>query len=277
MCTFRRGLEPVKTQGYILTANVSLEYEKSEDGDGDHGAGSNVCSGLLLQVNAGFFYSSAEQREKLVEYRTHTRYVICAIPNAYTEMAAPVKKIIELKKRVCTEERGQVEWGWAAGQPGSDWFLSTIGRQDGDPGNFFRSTLQLVVCFEGHLMENKKSFVLINQKGIDPPSLEMLAHEGIIALRRAKRRNMERLPLAVGGIAVNSVDDLDVDDLGHADLVYEQSLEDDKFTFIEGVKHPQSCTVLIQGSTDHAIAQMKDFRTLPGKWLDPFKCRKDHS
>ena len=27
------------------------------------------------------------------------------------------------------------------------------------------------------LQENKKSFVLINQKGIDPPSLEMLAHE----------------------------------------------------------------------------------------------------
>lgn len=34
--------------------------------------------------------------------------------------------------------------------------------------------------------------------------------------------------------------------------------QDDKFTFIEGVKHPQSCTILIQGSTDHSIAQMKD-------------------
>merc|ERR1712166_1177870 len=33
---------------HILTCNVSLEYEKSE-------------------VNAGFFYSSAEQKEKLVE------------------------------------------------------------------------------------------------------------------------------------------------------------------------------------------------------------------
>ena len=41
-------------------------------------------------------------------------------------------------------------------------------------------------------------------KGIDPPSLEMLAREGIMALRRAKRRNMERLTLASGGVAVNS-------------------------------------------------------------------------
>merc|ERR1711988_118302 len=120
-----------------------------------------------------------------------------------------VKKIIELKKSVCTDE-------------------------------------------------NKKSFVVINQKGIDPPSLEMLAKENIIALRRAKRRNMERLPLVVGGTAVNSVDDIDLDDLGYADVVYEQTLEDEKYTFIEGVKNPHSCTVLIKGSHDHGIAQMKD-------------------
>merc|ERR1719428_1015253 len=153
---------------YILTMNVSLEYEKSE-------------------VNAGFFYSSAEQRDKLVDSERR-----------FTD--EKVKKVIELKRKVCTEE-------------------------------------------------NKKTFVLINQKGIDPPSLEMLARENIIALRRAKRRNMERLPLVCGGCAVNSVDDLEEDDLGYADVVYEQTLEDEKYTFIEGVKHPNSCTVLIQGST----------------------------
>jgi len=47
--------------------------------------------------------------------------------------------------------------------------------------------------------------VLVNQKGIDPQSLDMLAKEGILALRRAKRRNMERLTLACGGFAINSV------------------------------------------------------------------------
>jgi T-complex protein 1 subunit zeta len=36
----------------------------------------------------------------------------------------------------------------------------------------------------------------------------MLARAGILGLRRAKRRNMERLMLACGGIAMNSVDDL---------------------------------------------------------------------
>ena len=46
---------------------------------------------------------------------------------------------------------------------------------------------------------SSKGFVVINQKGIDPMSLDLLAREGILALRRAKRRNMERLSLACGG------------------------------------------------------------------------------
>lgn len=47
--------------------------------------------------------------------------------------------------------------------------------------------------------------MIINEKGIDPICLEMFAKAGIIALRRAKRRNMERIVLACGGTAVNSV------------------------------------------------------------------------
>ncbi|KJH49089.1 putative T-complex protein 1, zeta subunit [Dictyocaulus viviparus] len=61
-------------------------------------------------------------------------------------------------------------------------------------------------------------------QGIDPPSLDLLAAEGILALRRAKRRNMERLQLATGGEAVNSVDDLSPEVLGYAGLVYEHTL-----------------------------------------------------
>ena len=34
--------------------------------------------------------------------------------------------------------------------------------------------------------DNKKTFVVINQKGIDPLSLDALCKEGIMALRRAK-------------------------------------------------------------------------------------------
>ena len=57
--------------------------------------------------------------------------------------------------------------------------------------------------------------MVIDEKGIDPICLEMFANEGIMALRRAKRRNMERIVLACGGTAVNSVEELTEADLVH--------------------------------------------------------------
>jgi T-complex protein 1 subunit zeta len=167
---------------FILTLNVSLEYEKTE-------------------VNSGFFYSSAEQREKLIE--SERRFV-----------DAKVKKIVELKNLVCDQAVG-----------GS---------------------------------EKPKNFVVINQKGIDPLSLDILAKNGIFALRRAKRRNMERLQLICGGIAQNSVDDLNPDILGWAGLVYEHTLGEEKYTFVEEVKQPKSVTLLIKGPNAHTIQQIQD-------------------
>jgi len=161
---------------YILTINVSLEYEKTE-------------------VNSGFFYKSAEDREKLV-----------VAERKFIEDR--VEKIIQLKKKVCD---------------GTD-----------------------------------KTFVVINQKGIDPFSLDAFAKEGIIGLRRAKRRNMERLALACGGVAMNSVEDLEESCLGYAGVVYEHVLGENKFTFVEECKNPQSVTVLIKGPNKHTLQQIKD-------------------
>ena len=114
--------------------------------------------------------------------------------------------------------------------------------------------LKKQVCTE----ENGKKFVIINQKGIDPLSLDILAKEGIMALRRAKRRNMERLSLACGGYALNDVSDLSPDCLGYAGKVYEQVLGEYHYTIVEEVKNPQSCTILMKGPNPHTIAQLKD-------------------
>jgi len=79
-----------------------------------------------------------------------------------------------------------------------------------------------------------------------------------VGIRRAKRRNMERLPKACGGYSVNSLEDLKPDCLGKAKSVYEHQLGDDKYTFIEGTQSASSCTILIRGPNDHTIAQTKD-------------------
>jgi T-complex protein 1 subunit zeta len=167
---------------YILTLNVSLEYEKTE-------------------VNSGFFYSSAEQREKLVESE-----------RKFTD--EKVKKIVELKSLVCDQAIDS--------------------------------------------KEKRKNFVVINQKGIDPLSLDILAKNGILALRRAKRRNMERLQLICGGLAQNSVEELTPDVLGWAGLVYEHTLGEEKYTFVDEVKDPKSVTLLIKGPNAHTTQQIQD-------------------
>ena len=163
---------------HILNLNVSLEYEKSE-------------------VNAGFFYATADERQRLV-----------AAERKYTD--DKVHRIVAFKEE--------------------------MERKEGKAVNL----------------------VVINQKGIDPVSLDLLQKAGIVGIRRAKRRNMERLVRACGGYAVNSVESLEPGCLGYAKSVYEHVLGDEKYTFIEGCRHPTSCTILVRGPNDHTIRQIQD-------------------
>merc|ERR1712100_603259 len=123
---------------------------------------------------------------------------------------------------------------------------------------FTDEKVKKIIALKREVCKEDEGFLVVNMKGIDPPSLEMLAREGIMALRRAKRRNMERLTLASGGVAVNSVEALEPSILGWAGEVREQSLGEEKYTFVEGVKNPTSCTVLIKGPNSHSINQIKD-------------------
>lgn len=160
---------------HVMICNVSFEYEKTE-------------------VQSGFFYSNAEEREKLVESERKWLDERC-------------KAVLDFKNSSCKE------------------------------GEYF---------------------VMINQKGIDPLCLDIFAKAGILCLRRAKRRNMERLTLACGGSPIHSIEDMDASQLGFAGKVSEVTIGEDKFTFVEECKHPKSCTLLLQGPNKHTIEQIKD-------------------
>lgn len=114
------GMPTALDNCHIMTCNVTFEYEKTE-------------------IQSGFFYSNAEEREKLVESERKWLDERC-------------KEVVDFKRSVCKEG---------------------------------------------------ETFVMVNQKGIDPLSLDIFAKEGILCLRRAKRRNMERLTLACGGSQIN--------------------------------------------------------------------------
>mmetsp|Transcript_2012 Transcript_2012/g.4100 ORF Transcript_2012/g.4100 Transcript_2012/m.4100 type:complete len:376 (-) Transcript_2012:142-1269(-) len=102
--------------------------------------------------------------------------------------------------------------------------------------------LKRLVCKGGN-----KSFLILNQKGIDNISLDLLCREGILALRRTKKKNMERISILCNAIPVNSSDDIDSTILGFAGIVYEKIIGEEKFTFIENVSNPFSGTILIKG------------------------------
>ncbi|ELP94234.1 T-complex protein 1 subunit zeta, putative [Entamoeba invadens IP1] len=164
---------------FVLTCNVSMEYEKSE-------------------VNSSVFYSDVNQRNAMVK-------------NERKYADDQVAKVVDLKRRL----------------------VEKYGKDVG--------------------------LLVVNQKGIDQPSLDKLAAAQVMALRRAKRRNMERLTLACGGVALNSFEgEIPLESLGRAGHVFESVVGEEKYTFVEECEHPKSCTILIRGSDDQIIEQLKD-------------------
>jgi len=123
---------------------------------------------------------------------------------------------------------------------------------------FVNNRVQKIIDFKNEVLKEGEQLVLINVGGLDPICLEMLQKADIMGIRRAKRRNMERLAKSCGGYCVNTENALKADCLGFAESVYEHCLGDDKYTFIEGVPFSQSVTVLIKGPNNHTIAQIKD-------------------
>ncbi|MGA2523054.1 MAG: thermosome subunit beta [Candidatus Bathyarchaeia archaeon] len=97
--------------------------------------------------------------------------------------------------------------------------------------------------------------VVVCQKGIDDMVQHFLSRKGVIAIRRAKKSDMEKLARATGGKIVSSIDALAATDLGYAALVEERKIADDKMTFIEGCKNPKAVTILIRGATQRMTAE----------------------
>jgi thermosome len=95
--------------------------------------------------------------------------------------------------------------------------------------------------------------VVITQKGIDDVAQHFLAKKGILAVRRVKRSDVEKLARATGAKIVTNIDDLKPEDLGYADLVEERKIGEDKMVFIEGAKNPRSVTILIRGGFERIV------------------------
>jgi thermosome len=102
-------------------------------------------------------------------------------------------------------------------------------------------------------IKNAGANVVICQKGIDDIAQHYLAKSDILTVRRVKESDMTKLARATAARIVNNIDDLIPENLGNADLVEERKVENDKWVFIEGCKHPKSVTILIRGGSQRVV------------------------
>ncbi len=95
--------------------------------------------------------------------------------------------------------------------------------------------------------------IVFCQKGIDDMVQHYLSQEGIIAARRVKESDMEKLARATGGRISSNLNELKTSDLGFAGLVEERKIGDDKMIFVEKCKDPHSVAILIRAGLERMV------------------------
>jgi thermosome len=99
--------------------------------------------------------------------------------------------------------------------------------------------------------------VVLCQKGIDDMAQHYLAKANILAVRRVKESDLTKLAKATGARIVTNLDDLFEKDLGSAETVEERKIEEDRWVFIEGCKHPKSVSLLLRGGSQRVVDEVE--------------------
>jgi len=95
--------------------------------------------------------------------------------------------------------------------------------------------------------------VVFCQKGIDDMAQHFLAKAGVLAARRVKKSDMEKLAKATGGKIVNNLVDLKPEDLGECGLVEERKVGNDKMIFVEECVDPQAVSIFIRAGLERML------------------------
>ncbi len=98
--------------------------------------------------------------------------------------------------------------------------------------------------------------VVFCQKGIDDLAQHYLAKAGILAVRRVKKSDMEKLAKATGANIITNIKDLTSEDLGEAGIVEEENVAGDAMIFVKECKHPKAVTILVRGTTEHVVEEV---------------------
>jgi len=97
--------------------------------------------------------------------------------------------------------------------------------------------------------------VVLCQKGIDDLAQHYLAKEGILALRRVKKSDIQFLTEVLGARVVSDLDSLTEEDPGHGSVRRDDA---DELFYVEGTgEEAHGVTLLLRGSTDHVVDELE--------------------
>jgi thermosome len=99
--------------------------------------------------------------------------------------------------------------------------------------------------------------VLICQKGIDDLAQHFLAKNNIMAIRRAKKSDIDALSKATGGRVISNIDSMTKKDLGFAGLVEVRKIGDDDMTFVTECKNPKAVSILVRAGSEHVADEIE--------------------
>jgi len=95
------------------------------------------------------------------------------------------------------------------------------------------------------------------QKGVDDMAQHYLAKAGLLVVRRVKESDLTKLAKATGGRIITNLDDLFEKDLGASEIVEERKIEEDRWVFVEGCKHPKSVTLLLRAGSQRVVDEVE--------------------
>ncbi len=98
--------------------------------------------------------------------------------------------------------------------------------------------------------------VVISQKAIDDIAQHYLAKAGILAVRRVKKTDMDKLARATGAPVVSSIDAVSAKELGYAGLVEERKVSGEEMIFVEQCKNPKAISIILRGGTEHVVDEL---------------------
>ncbi len=99
--------------------------------------------------------------------------------------------------------------------------------------------------------------VIFTEKGIDDIGMHYLTKKGLFAVRRCKDEEIKKLVKATGARVVSTVDGVEEEDLGKAELVEERGVGNYKMIYVEGCENPKAVSILIYSGAEHVAEEVE--------------------